>query len=91
MAYPHPPPPPPCNSSADALIPLKRIARSLGLDPSTIAKMATRGDFPPPFDLGIRKKVWRLSALEAWWRTRLGGIDGEPFPLAAADNGNDGH
>jgi hypothetical protein len=47
--------------------------------------MATRGDFPPPFDLGIRKKVWLLSVLEDWWRTRKGGLSGQPFPLAPAD------
>ena len=66
----------------DELIPLKRVAKSLDLDPSTIAKMEARGDFIPSFNLGIRKKVYLRSKLEAWWRTRLGGQDGQPFPLA---------
>lgn len=72
----------PPTATAVNLIPLKRIARSLGLDPSTVAKMSARGDFPKPFDLGIRKKVWLLEDVEAWWKTRLGGQGGRPFPLA---------
>lgn len=69
-------------AAAVQLIPLKRIAKSLGLDPSTVAKMSARGDFPKPFDLGIRKKVYRLEDVQRWWATRLGGQDGSAFPLA---------
>jgi hypothetical protein len=64
------------------LIPLKRVARSLDLDPSTIAKMEARGDFVKSVNLGVRKKVYPLAALEVWWRERLGGQSGVPFPLA---------
>jgi len=69
----------------DILIPLKRVARSLDLDPSTIAKMEARGDFIKSINLGIRKKVYLWSELQAWWRTRLGGQNGQPFPLAPED------
>ena len=74
-------------TAADILIPLERVARSLNLDPSTIAKMEARGDFIESFNLGIRKKVYLLSKLQAWWKTRLGGQSGEPFPLAPERNG----
>ena len=74
-------------SEADVLIPIKRVARSLGLSPATIAKMSARGDFPPAVDLGVRKKIYLLSHIEAWWKERLGGLNGQPFPLAPARPG----
>jgi predicted DNA-binding transcriptional regulator AlpA len=66
----------------DILIPLERVARSLDLDPSTIAKMEKRGDFIRSIPLGVRKRVYLYSELQDWWRTRLGGQNGQPFPLA---------
>jgi len=72
----------------DQLIPIKRVARSLHLSVSTVAKMSLRGDFPPPVPLGARKKMYYLPALNAWWRERLGGLDGSPFPLLPEEPGD---
>ena len=70
-------------SSTTQLISIKRIARSLNLSIGTINKLVARGDFPKPIDLGVRKKQFILVQVEQWWRTRLGGMNGHPFPLAA--------
>ena len=73
---------PDVQDAQDVLIPLERVARSLDLDPSTIAKMEKRGDFIRSIPLGVRKRVYLYSELQEWWRTRLGGQNGQPFPLA---------
>jgi predicted DNA-binding transcriptional regulator AlpA len=69
-------------SPPSQLIAIKRIARSLNVSVPTITRMVARGDFPKWVDLGFRKKQFLLSEIERWWRTRLGGATGAPFPLA---------
>ena len=77
------------STSLEVLIPIKRIARSLNVKPVTILRMARRGDFPQPIDLGMRKKQFLFPEVERWWRTRLGGRNGQPFPLAPAQPDDD--
>lgn len=73
----------------DRLIPIKRVARSMDVTKETIARMESRGEFPAAFNWPIRKKVYQLSKLNAWWRERTG--TDKPFPLApeAADDNTD--
>jgi predicted DNA-binding transcriptional regulator AlpA len=79
----------PASTAADQLIPIRQIARSLNLSAQTIAAMSKRGDFPKPFPLGVRKRFYLLSEVEKWWRERLGGANGKPFPLAPVQAGDD--
>jgi len=72
----------------DTIIDVKRIARSLNLNVATIYRMSARGDFPAPLPIKVHKKLYLLSAVQAWWRTVLGGQDGSQFPLAPADPGD---
>lgn len=69
-------------SSSSQLIPIKRIARSLNVSVPTITRMVARGGFPKWVDLGFRKKQFLLDDVQAWWRKRVGGMNGAPFPLA---------
>jgi predicted DNA-binding transcriptional regulator AlpA len=69
----------------DEIIPIKRIARSLGVSTTSIIKMSARGDFPKPIPLAIRKHLYRRSDLDQCWRERLGGRNGERFPLLPED------
>jgi len=76
-------------SATDVIISIERVARSLSLNVATINRMSKRGDFPPALPLGVRKKLYLLSTVQAWWRTVLGGQNGAPFPLAPAEPGDD--
>ena len=71
--------------SSTVLVPIKRIARSLNCSVPTITRLVARGDFPKWVDLGIKRKQFILAQVEAWWRTRVGGMNGTPFPLAPED------
>jgi|KBSMisStaDraftv2_1062788.scaffolds.fasta_scaffold00662_7 predicted DNA-binding transcriptional regulator AlpA len=75
--------------ATDELLTLDRIARSLHLNMATVTRMEARGDFPQSLKLPIRKKLYLRSRVEAWWRTVLGGQNGEPFPLAPAELDDD--
>jgi len=76
-------------ATTDEIIDIKRIARSLNLNVATIARMAARGDFPRPLPIKVHKKLFLLSTVQAWWHTVLGGQNGQPFPLAPAEPGDD--
>jgi predicted DNA-binding transcriptional regulator AlpA len=73
------------DSSTTQLIPIKRIARSLNISVPTITRLVLRGEFPHWVDIGVRKKQFILDEVLTWWRTRLGGKNGTPFPLATED------
>ena len=73
----------------DELIDLKRISRSLNLKSATILRMASRGDFPAPLSIRVHKKLFLRSAIEQWWHNVLGGQNGQPFPLAPAEPGDE--
>jgi predicted DNA-binding transcriptional regulator AlpA len=75
--------------ATDEILSIHRIARSLNLNVATIARMEARGDFPKSLKLGVRKKLYLLSAVQTWWKTVLGGQNGAPFPLAPADDADD--
>ena len=76
----------PAAPTPDVVVSIQRIARSLKLNVATINRMEARGDFPASLRIGVRKKLYLLSAVNAWWRTVLGGQDGAPFPLAPDDD-----
>lgn len=66
----------------EEIIPIKRVARSLGIGVESIKKMSARGDFPARLALPLRKYLYRRSDLDAYWKERLGGQNGSRFPLA---------
>src|SRR5262245_58241036 len=72
------------------VVSIERVARSLDLSPATIRKMSRNGDFPPALDLKVRKTKFLSALIEEWWATRLGGVNGHPFPWAAEDPDDEG-
>jgi len=68
-------------TTSDLVIPVERIARSLGISARTVKDMSARGDFPPPLKLGVHKKLYLLSTVQAWWQEH---VSPSPFPLAPA-------
>jgi excisionase family DNA binding protein len=73
---------------ADEFISLQQIARALKCNAATVMRMVARGDLPAPLPLGLRRKRWLRSQLNAWWATVLGGQDGSPFPIAPPEPGD---
>ena len=76
-------------TAIDEIVSIKRIARALNLSTATVAKMSRRGDFPKPINLGVRKLQYLRSQLDAWWHERLGGQNGQPFPLSPDESGDE--
>jgi predicted DNA-binding transcriptional regulator AlpA len=82
MTVAHPP------AVTEELVTVKRIARSLHVSQTSILKMTANGDFPKPIPLAVRRYLYRRSDLDQFWRERLGGKNGEPFPLLPEEPGD---
>jgi predicted DNA-binding transcriptional regulator AlpA len=62
----------------DSLIRKRPLAKRLGVSPWTIDRWRRLGTFPPPIELSPTVLAWRLCDVEAWLRTRPGGVSVEP-------------
>jgi predicted DNA-binding transcriptional regulator AlpA len=74
---------PPADDEIDEIVPIERVARSLGVTVQTVINMMSRGDFPKSIPLKMRRHLFRRSDLDLFWCSRLGGRSGSRFPLVA--------
>jgi excisionase family DNA binding protein len=47
-----------------------QVAKRLGISEATLFRMISRGDAPPSYRIGSRRRYWRESDVLAWLETR---------------------
>lgn len=52
------------------LIDKKTLAGVLNVSPSTVARLASRGELPPPIRVGPRLRRWCIDDVRAWIRRK---------------------
>ena len=54
------------------------VVRRLGIGATTLRRMVSRGDFPPPIKIGPRRIAWHVSDYDRWLDARRAERAGVP-------------
>jgi prophage regulatory protein len=55
------------------LLKLAEVSARTTLDPSTIKRLVSKGEFPSPVHLSEGRRAWTSASLDAWIASRTGG------------------